>query len=51
MGDEVQKTIWRLLASLIFLLAVEPHPPLRAYPDNPAARYVMRAKAKWSMAI
>jgi hypothetical protein len=24
---------------------------LRAYPDNPAARYVMMAKAKWSMAI
>jgi uncharacterized repeat protein (TIGR03803 family) len=23
----------------------------RAYPDNPAARYVMMAKAKWSMAI
>jgi hypothetical protein len=23
----------------------------RAYPDNPAQRYVMRAKAKWSIAI
>jgi RNA polymerase sigma factor (sigma-70 family) len=27
------------------------HARLRAYPDNPAARYVMMAKAKWSMAI
>jgi hypothetical protein len=24
---------------------------IRAYPDNPAQRYVMRAKAKWSIAI